>query len=65
MPKKFIGDPVPEWMKQKPTTAMKMEWENACARWLGQNQVDAAAARRLNISPTNLLMLLRQEHVRW
>ena len=29
-----IVDPVPRWMKKRPTTAMKMEWENACARWL-------------------------------
>ena len=38
-----VGDTVPPWMKLKPMGRMNVEWENANARWLIQNNIDGAA----------------------
>ena len=60
-----IGDPLPKWMLSKPTTAMKMEWENATARWFMDNKLVPRAAKNVSVTPANILMYLRQEHPRW
>ena len=59
MNKRRIADQVPAWMSKKPTTGMKAEWENAAARWCIEHGIKAKAANRIQILPTQLLMLLR------
>ena len=54
-----IGDQVPLWMHEKPDTRMKMEWENASARWIIENHLSARSAKNVNIPPGRLLMHLR------
>ena len=66
MPGRYkVADPIPDWMFQKPTTHMKLEWENAFARFVIQANMSAGAAKKVNIAPGQLLMFLRQEHKRW
>ena len=54
-----IGDPMPDFLEGRPTTQMKCEWENACARLLLDKKMPSKNLKNYTVTPGSLLMYLR------
>ena len=65
MPGAYPTDPVPNWLKEKPNTKMKGEYENAVANTFHLKGIPANQAVRLNFPPRDALPQIKREHKRW